>query len=82
MRFIPEEMDSGDSTKMIYRPVSDEEIAARLEALGTSPLGMNVEEDDFRISIAGVQEKTAFLPIFPDFTTDLSGWLSRGHLFW
>ncbi|MBU2851077.1 type II toxin-antitoxin system HipA family toxin [Acidithiobacillus ferrivorans] len=63
LRFIPEEMDPGDSTKMIYRPVSDEEIAARLEALGTSPLGMNVEEDDFRISIAGVQEKTAFLNI-------------------
>lgn len=63
LRFIPEEMDPGDSTKMIYRPVSNEEIAARLEALGTSPLGLNIQEDDFRISIAGVQEKTAFLNI-------------------
>jgi serine/threonine-protein kinase HipA len=48
---------------MEYRPVTDEEIAARLAALGTNPLGLYAEEDDFRISIAGVQEKTAFLRI-------------------
>ncbi len=48
---------------MEYRPVTDEEIAARLAALGTNPLGLYAEEDDFRISIAGVQEKTAFLQV-------------------
>lgn len=63
LRFIPEEIDPGDSTKMVYRAVTNEEIVARLEALGTSPLGMDVGEDDFRISIAGMQEKTAFLSI-------------------
>lgn len=30
--------------------------------MGTSPLGMQ-DEDDFRLSIAGAQEKTAFLQI-------------------
>ena len=63
LRFVPEGSDPGDPSKMEYRPVTDEEIAARLAALGTNPLGLYAEEDDFRISIAGVQEKTAFLQI-------------------
>ena len=63
LRFVPEGVDSGDPTKMVYKPITDEEIAARLEALGTFPLGMDVEKDDFRISIAGMQEKTAFLNV-------------------
>lgn len=61
LRFVPEGADPGNPTEMDYRPVSDDEIAARLAALGTNPLGLYGEEDDFRISIAGVQEKTAFL---------------------
>ncbi len=61
LRFVPEGADPGDPTRMDYRPVSDDEIAARLAALGTNPLGLYAEKDDFRISIAGVQEKTAFL---------------------
>ena len=61
LRFVPEGADPGDPTRMDYRPVSDDEIAARLAALGTNPLGLYADEDDFRISIAGVQEKTAFL---------------------
>jgi serine/threonine-protein kinase HipA len=63
LRFVPEDAEPGDPTKMEYRPVTDEEIAARLAALGTNPLGLYADEDDFRISIAGVQEKTAFLRI-------------------
>lgn len=61
LRFVPEGLDPGDPTKMEYRPVSDDEIAARIAALGTTPLGVQVDHDDFRISIAGMQEKTAFL---------------------
>ncbi len=61
LRFVPEGLDPGDPTKMECRPVSDDEIAARIAALETMPLGVRVDEDDFRISIAGVQEKTAFL---------------------
>jgi serine/threonine-protein kinase HipA len=63
LRFVPEGVDPGDPAKMAYRPVTDEEIAGRLAALGANPLGLYAEEDDFRISIAGVQEKTAFLRI-------------------
>ena len=63
LRFVPEGLDPGDPTKMEYRPVPDKEIAARISALGTTPLGVHADDDDFRISIAGVQEKTAFLRI-------------------
>lgn len=62
LRFVAEGQDPGDPTKMEYRPVSDDEIAARLDSLATNPLGIQAE-DDFRISIAGVQEKTAFLRV-------------------
>ncbi|MBQ2262470.1 MAG: HipA domain-containing protein [Loktanella sp.] len=40
-------------------PVSDAQIAALLKNLTSAPLG--IEEDDFRISLAGAQEKTALL---------------------
>ena len=63
LRFVPEGLDPGDPAKMEYRPVSDDEIAARLAKLATHPLGLQADEDDFRISIAGVQEKTAFLRV-------------------
>ena len=63
LRFVPEGLDPGDPTNMEYRPVSDDEIAARVASLETTPLGVHVEDDDFRISIAGVQEKTAFLRV-------------------
>jgi len=63
LRFVPEGLDPGDPTKMEYRPVTDDEIAARIASLGTTPLGVHADDDDFRISIAGVQEKTAFLQI-------------------
>lgn len=40
--------------------LSENEIAAQLRRYRESPMGME-EDDDFRISIAGVQEKTALL---------------------
>lgn len=63
LRFVPEGLDPGDPTNMEYRPVSDDEIAARIASLEVTPLGVNITDDDFRISIAGIQEKTAFLLI-------------------
>ncbi len=63
LRFVPEGLDPGDPTKMEYRLVTDDEIAVRIASLGTTPLGVHADDDDFRISIAGVQEKTAFLRI-------------------
>lgn len=41
-------------------PVKDAQIAALLRNLASAPLGLD-ENDDFRISIAGAQEKTALL---------------------
>ena len=61
LRFVPEGVDPGDPTNMEYRPVSDDEISARIASLEIRPLGVDVNEDNFRISIAGVQGKTAFL---------------------
>ncbi|MGB7417456.1 MAG: HipA N-terminal domain-containing protein, partial [Thermosynechococcaceae cyanobacterium] len=43
------------------RVLSDNEIAKLLRGYRISPLGMTKEADDFRISIAGAQEKTALL---------------------
>jgi serine/threonine-protein kinase HipA len=80
LRFVPEGSDPGDPSKMEYRPVSEEEIAARLAALGTNPLGLYAEEDDFRISIAGVQEKTAFLHIDNQWQLPL-GPTATSHIF-
>ncbi len=60
LRFVPEGLEQGNPAKMVYRPVDNEEIAKRIASLGTAPLGIHAA-DDFRISIAGVQEKTAFL---------------------
>ena len=63
LRFVPEGLDPGDPTNMEFRLVSDDEIAVRITSLEITPLGVHLDEDDFRISIAGVQEKTAFLQI-------------------
>ena len=42
-------------------PLDDHEIASILSGYQNNPLGMKNIEDDFRISIAGAQEKAAFL---------------------
>ena len=43
-------------------PISDDDIARKLTNLASAPLGLD-SDDDFRISLAGVQEKTALLQI-------------------
>ena len=45
------------------KSLSETEIANLLKSYATVPLGMQDSEDDFRISIAGAQEKTALLKI-------------------
>ena len=51
---------AGNSGEFRAEPVSDTDIATTLGNLAVSPLGIKPEVD-FRISIAGAQEKTAFL---------------------
>jgi len=80
LRFVPEGLDPGDPAKMTYRPVNDEEITSRIASLGTAPLGIHVADDDFRISIAGMQEKTAFLRIDGQWQLPL-GLTPTSHIF-
>jgi serine/threonine-protein kinase HipA len=49
------------SNKMSFEPLKEKEIAAILRNTQQYPLGMSDESDEFRISIAGAQEKTALL---------------------
>ena len=46
--------------KVRAKAVSDREIAEILKAYKQHPLGMTPEEDEFRISLAGQQEKLRF----------------------
>lgn len=43
------------------KPLTENQLAELLAGYGTNPLGMLESEQDFRISIAGAQEKTALL---------------------
>lgn len=47
--------------KVDAKPLNETEIADLLKGYASVPLGMQDSEDDFRISIAGAQEKTALL---------------------
>lgn len=54
----PPPVDELEKLKVV--PISNLEIENLLKNLAQSPLGLN-REDDFRISVAGAQEKTALL---------------------
>jgi len=60
LQFLPEGDVPGDSLSLTGEPLSDDQIAAVLKDLGHTPLGIRAERD-FRISVAGAQEKTALL---------------------
>ena len=79
LRFVPEGLGPGDPTEMKYRLVNDDEIATRIASLTANPLGIYAD-DDFRISIAGAQEKTAFLQINSQWQLPL-GSTPTSHIF-
>jgi serine/threonine-protein kinase HipA len=60
LAFLPKGMEPEPAGSVEGHPVSDEEIEHILNNLGAAPLGLG-EDQDFRISIAGAQEKTALL---------------------
>ena len=60
LQFLPEGQDPGLAGMLEGREVDDGEIARRIRNLARAPLGVD-EDDEFRISIAGMQEKTALL---------------------
>ena len=55
-----------EDSKIQAKPLTEKEVAHLLRGYGVNPLGMPDGEDDFRISIAGAQEKTALLKIGND----------------
>jgi len=60
LRLLPNGEEPGTAGNVQGDPISNKDIAAVLDALGKAPLGVT-EDDEFRISIAGAQEKTALL---------------------
>jgi serine/threonine-protein kinase HipA len=60
LQFLPDGVDPGPAGGIEGRPLGDEEIAGILGDLKRTPLGVD-ESEEFRISLAGAQEKTALL---------------------
>ncbi len=60
LQFLPDDLEPGLAGVIEGYPIKDAEIAHMIGNLARSPLGLEPGED-FRISIAGVQEKTALL---------------------
>ena len=60
LAFLPDGEEPGPAGDVQGRPVTEEEIGRLLGNLAAAPLGVG-EDEDFRISVAGAQEKTALL---------------------
>lgn len=60
LQFLPEDTAPTPVGAIDAVPVSDTEIATLIGNLAVAPLGLRAD-DDFRISVAGAQEKTALL---------------------
>lgn len=60
LQFLPDGVDPGRSGTIEGKPVTDDDVADIIRNLAETPLGLD-EDEDFRISIAGAQEKTALL---------------------
>jgi len=60
LQFLPDGIVPGPAGVIDGKPVTDADIARILGDLASAPLGLD-DDEDFRISIAGAQEKTALL---------------------
>ena len=60
MQLLPEGSTPGLAGAVEGRAVSDDDIGRKIRALTVAPLGMD-GDDEFRISVAGAQDKIAFL---------------------
>ena len=60
LQFLPDGVEPGPAGAVSGRPIDDAEIVRIVADLKRNPLGVT-EDDEFRISLAGAQEKTALL---------------------
>lgn len=60
LQFLPDGVEPGPAGTVEGRPVGADYIARKIGDLSATPLGVD-EDEEFRISLAGAQEKTAFL---------------------
>ena len=60
LQFLHDDMEMGRVGGTDGRPIGDADIARKIRDLKADPLGLD-DAEDFRISIAGAQEKTALL---------------------
>jgi serine/threonine-protein kinase HipA len=60
LQFLPEGVDPGKAGALDARAATDQEIADTVNNLARNPLGIGADQE-FRISLAGAQEKTALL---------------------
>ncbi len=60
LQFLPDDIQPGKAGEVKAKPISNEKIGEKLKNLATAPLGID-DDPEFRISIAGVQDKTALL---------------------
>ena len=60
LQFLPEGQEPAASNELTGEPLPEDQIAAMLRDLHRAPLGIRADRD-FRISVAGAQEKTALL---------------------
>jgi len=62
VQLLPPDLAPGNVLRVEAKPLTDAEIERALDRTTAIPgFGQNDEDDEFRISIAGAQEKTAFL---------------------
>jgi serine/threonine-protein kinase HipA len=60
LQFLPDGIEPGRAGAVDAKPASDKDIAETLTNLASAPLGIGADKE-FRISITGVQDKTALL---------------------
>jgi len=60
LQFLPDGVAPGPAGAVEGRPVNEDYVARKIGDLTATPLGVD-EDEEFRISLAGAQEKTAFL---------------------
>ncbi|MBU1287432.1 MAG: HipA domain-containing protein [Alphaproteobacteria bacterium] len=61
--FLSEDEDPGIAGYVAGEPLTEAEIAGIIRKLKVNPLGLAPDDNDFRISIAGAQDKTELLKL-------------------